>query len=528
MRNFSATRRFVLEGASAAALMAAGSCATANASPVVRIRDGRLSGFSRNGALVFLGIPYGASTAGAMRFLPPAPPVRWRDVFNATRLGQRAPQTGQPIYALPGAGSYMAGGRHDELLQLNEPMGEDCLVLNVLTPGTDRARRPVIVYIHGGGFTTGSGATMSVSDRFVAEHDTVVVTVNHRLGALGFAYLGDLSPRYEAGNPGMLDLIAALEWVRDNIHAFGGDPEKVTISGESGGGAKVALLMAMPQATGLFRAAIIESGILPMPAPAADAANAVRNFMSQRGLSNADALQALPAEELLTISASGPVADGHTLTADPWRAAPSTAASLPLMIGHCAHEVTGFMLGRDRSVFDLDWAQLPARLAQGLHRSEAELAPALAAYRAAYPNENASGIFFRMMSIDLFGRSAVELADRKCTQQPPVFFYRFEYDTGLFGLRAFHTAELPLTMRMVLQPAAEPLSQRMAAAWANFARSGDPNADGSRDWPRYDPTQQRIMVFDRDVVPPGPDPEAAARGVLLTVLGPSESPRTGP
>lgn len=523
MTDVSVTRRRLLAGLSSTVITASMFArATVRAAPVVRIRDGRLCGFTRNGLQIFLGIPYGASTGGERRFLPPALPDSWRGVRVATRLGQRAPQTTEPVYATAGAGPYMAGGRQDELLRLQEPMGEDCLVLNVLTPRADHAARPVIVYLHGGGFSSGSGATMTMSDRFVAENDIVVVTVNHRLGALGYAYLGGLSPRYEIGNPGLLDLVAALKWVRDNIHAFGGDSGKVTIFGESGGGAKVALMMAMPQAAGLFRAAIIESGGISKLQSTEVATEAVKSFVarSEPAATNVEALQTMSSHDLQTIATSSPILDGHTLAAQPWlEAAPDTAASIPLLISYSAEEETGFLSQHDPSLLHLDWSQLPAKLAAAFHKSEAELAPAIEAYRSVYTNGDATEIFFRMQTIQRFGRLALLLANLKVMQDAPVFFYRFQYDPGLFGLRTFHTSDLPLTMRMVLQPAAEPLSKRLAGAFANFARHGDPNGPGLPAWPRYERTQQPIMLFDRDAIPAGPDPERAARSVLISIIG---------
>ena len=523
MTELPVTRRLLLAGLSSTAITVSTLArATANAAPVVRVRDGRLSGFTRNRVEIFLGIPYGAPTGGSRRFLPPARPEPWVGVRDATRFGERAPQTTPPVYATAGVGPYMTGGRQDELLRLGEPMGEDCLVLNVLTPRVDHAARPVIVYLHGGGFSSGSGATMTLSDRFVAENDIVVVTVNHRLGALGYAYLGGLSPRYEIGNPGLLDLIAALKWVRDNIHAFGGDPGKVTIFGESGGGAKVALMMAMPQVVGLFKAAIIESGGNSKLDSTQVATEAMKGFMTRHGLAttNVEALQTMSSHDLQTIATSSPIVDGHTLPAQPWiETAPPTAASIPLLISYSADEETGFLSQHDPSLLHLDWSQLPTKLAAAFHKSEAELAPAIEAYRSVYPQEDATDIFFRMQTIQRFGRAALLLANLKVMQDAPVFFYRFQYDPGLFGLRTFHTSDLPLTMRMVLQPVAEPLSRRLASAFANFARYGDPNGPGLPTWPRYERTQQPIMIFDRDVIPAGPDPEGPARAQLISIVG---------
>jgi para-nitrobenzyl esterase len=177
------------------------------------------------------------------------------------------------------------------------------------------------------------------------------------------------------------------------------------------------------------------------------------------------------------------------------------------------------MAGRDPSLLKLDWSQVPGKLAAAFRKSEAELAPAIEAYRKVYPNGDATDIFFRMETNQRFGRAAFMLANLKAAQPAPVFFYRFQYDPGLNGLRTFHTSDLPLTLRMVLQPAAEPLSKRLGGAFANFVRHGDPNGPGLPAWPRYEPTQQPMMLFDRDVIPAGPDPEGSARKLLYSIIG---------
>lgn len=331
----------------------------------------------------------------------------------------------------------------------------------------------------------------------------------------------------------MLDIVAALGWVKQNIHAFGGDPEKVTIFGESGGGAKVALLMAMPQAAGLFRAAIIESGVEPKPLEHSIAAERVNDFLAERGLTSADVdvLQALPAEALLSLgdgapsenaSASarlqaqvGPVADGQTLSTDPWREAPAGAAHIPLLMGHCAAEASLFL----RESGDMSWEDLHARLVDDLRLDPEGLSPVVTAYQASYPGASASELFVRMISVAMFGAGMIEMADKKSTQPASVFYYRFEYDTGLSSsLGAFHTAELPLAMRMVLRPEAETLSQRIAAAWANFARTGDPNGQGVPTWLRYDVTSRRKMIFDREVRSNEPDREDEPSERLIELL----------
>ena len=521
-------RSFGAAALAAAVSFVGGASAAPSAAPEAQTRQGRVRGFRRNGAEIFLGLPYGADTSGARRFLPPAPPASWTGVRDATRLGQRAPQLGGPIYANNPIAEYMAGGRAEELIALKEPMGEDCLVLNVLTPRADNRGRPVLVYMHGGGFTGGSGAVHTLGDRFVAEEDVVLVTVNHRLSLLGFLYLGDLSPTYAAGNPGLLDLVAALRWVRDNIAGFGGDPSKVTIFGESGGGAKVAYMLAMPQAQGLFRAAIIESGGLVTPTPRADGAKAARAVLDALSIAPEDVskLWDAPAAELLARDKTGgfvrPVLDGRTITTAGWdRGAPAVSANVPLIVGSCADEATLFVGMPDPGLFKLDWPALGPRLAAATKTDEAALAPAIAAYRQTYPGESASDIFFRMASIAVLGWNARMIAEAKSAQRPPVYLYRMEYDTGIPpGLRAFHTCELPLANRLVWQPKAEGLSKQIAGAWAAFARTGgDPNHPGLPRWERYRRGEfGPIMLFNLESRS-GPDPAARAETVLRTALG---------
>jgi para-nitrobenzyl esterase len=486
-------------------------------------RQGRVRGFVRNGATVFLGLPYGADTSGPRRFRPPQPPVAWDGVRDATRPGQRAPQV---VGAPPSDfANYFTGGRFDEISAMQEPMGEDCLIVNVVTPAVDGRRRPVLFYVHGGGFTSGSGLVMTLGDRFVVSEDVVLVTVNHRLGALGYMYLGDVAPELAESNPGIIDLVAALRWVRDNITAFGGDPGKVTLFGESGGGAKIGLLLAMPQAKGLFRAAVIQSGLLPEPLATDRATEATRAFMERVGAKNVSALHALPFERFTGAGMPGnmPVADGRTLIANPWTQVPSAAAELPLIIGYCKDETTLFALG-DPSLFKLEWADVTTRLTtDGPGRFSARVPSAaaervVAAYRAAFPHDSPSDCFFRISSDATFGRSMMTMAERKSAQKPPVYFYRIEFDTGFPpGLRALHTAELPMTVDLNFRPEAAGLSKQISGAWAAFARTGDPNHAGLPTWRRYDPGNKECMIFNV-ASRSGPDPQAVPRAVLFEAL----------
>jgi para-nitrobenzyl esterase len=517
------TRRTVL-AAGIGALAAAGTgwAAMAAETPRTRTRKGVLRGFVRNGASVFLGIPYGASTAGERRFLPPTEPAAWSGERDATQVGQRAPQAAMPVAsaALP-VFQYFTGGRYEELRAGGEAMGEDCLVLNVLTPRVDKAGRPVLVYVHGGGFVGGSGNVMTASDRLVMEEDIVVVTVNHRLGALGFLYLGGLSTRFAAGNVGMLDLVAALRWVRDNIAEFGGDPDKVTLFGESGGGAKIALLNAMPQAKGLFRGVIVQSGLLATPAPPTN--DAAASVLRELELASGDVskLQAMPVDRLLGATGPGiatwPVADGMTLKPNPWQEAPSSMLRLPMITGYCADEATIISLAEFAK--PLEWHALLARLSERFAQPEASIAPVVQAYRHAYATAGPVDIYSRMLSDCSFGRDMVHLADLKAKHEARVYFYRMEYiPPTIRYLRAFHTVELPLVGRMVVDPNAEALSRQLAGAWAAFARSADPNDAGLPHWPPRPTGGANLMQFS-EASRFGADPQATARAALNRLVG---------
>ncbi len=517
------TRRSVL---AAGMLAAASGCVNVfgDGIPRARTKYGVVRGFVRNGASIFLGMPYGASTAGKRRFLPPVEPASWTGERDATRFGQRAPQVvataseaTKPIY------SYFTGGRQSELEAYGDPMGEDCLVVNVLTPATDRAKRPVLFYIHGGGFTSGSGNAMTLCERLVMEEDVVVVTVNHRLGPMGFMYLGGLSPEFSEGNPGMLDLVAALRWVSANIAAFGGDPEKVTLFGESGGGSKIALLNTMPQARGLFRAAIVQSGLLV--SPDAPSNSGVLGVLESLGLPSNDVaqLQNIPFDKIISAAHKNvgyaPVADGITLRADAWATAPQTSASVPMIVGYCADELTLFF--PHEFMRPLEWSAARAKVAATLKQPEEVIARVFQAYRDAYPEASAHEIYSRILSDSTFGRDMTNLADRKATQQPPVYFYRMEYTPpSLSFLRSFHTVELPLVGRMVDARYAERLSRQMGRAWAAFARNGDPNHSGLPAWQPIQSSRDHIMLFGTDSRFVS-DPQGTARSQLMPLLSDS-------
>jgi para-nitrobenzyl esterase len=478
---------------------------------IISTEYGKVKGLETHGVISFRGIPYGGSTEGPQRFMPPGKPTPWKGVREAIKAGPRAVQSpdDKGIFSSPLLGPYFSGGRADAPQITAQADSENCLVLNVLTP-SPTGKRPVMVYIHGGGFSSGSGALTLLSDRFAGEQDVVLVGINHRLNAFGYTYLADLDPRYaDSGNVGQLDLIAALQWVRRNIAQFGGDASNLTIFGESGGGAKISALLAMPGAKGLFHRAIIESGSARQARTTEAAAEQTKKLLSVLGLrpTQLDALQSLPPAKLFAAfqSASdglglsgGPVVDGRSLPHQTWTPdAPPEARGVSLIIGNCKDESTLFSL-RGAALFSLNWDELLRReVAAGIPEPEAKTL--IAQYRQDYPRETPSDLYFRISSDRGARRNAIAQAEEKLKQgSGEVYMYHFSWNTPLLDgkLRAFHTAELPLAMRLVLYPQAEELSRQIAGAWAGFARTGNPNHTGLPHWDAYSTGKRSTMVFD--------------------------------
>jgi para-nitrobenzyl esterase len=361
-----------------------------------------------------------------------------------------------------------------------------------------------MIYIHGGGFAQGSGALTLLADRFVAEENIVLVGVNHRLNVFGYTYLGDLDPKYaNSGNVGQLDLVMSLKWVRDNIANFGGDPSNVTIFGESGGGAKISCLMAMPEAKGLFRRAVIESGSARSVRTKEAATEDTKKMLEALNLTPAEVgkLQSISADQLLSASRrNGPLVDGLSVPRQTWASgAPPESTGIPLIVGNDKEEARVFSVG-DPELYSLDWQTLPGRVIKsGIPQDKADMV--IAKYRELHPNETASDIYF-MIAADRGARTnAVRQAQAKLAQNSgDVYMYYFAWATPIYGgkLKAFHTAELPLAVRLVLNPEAEGLSKQIAGAWAAFARTGDPNHAGLPRWEKYSTAKKSTMVFDAE------------------------------
>ena len=501
--------------------------------PVVATTAGKIRGTYATGVYTFRGVPYGATTAGASRFQPPAKPRPWSDIREATALGPRSPQLLSAFHGFVPP--------EVEVMDRDETMSEDCLVLNVWTPALDHTRKlPVMVWLHGGGYTSGSGGFICYDGiQLARKHDVVVVTVNHRLAALGYLYLAGFgSERYAASsNMGNLDIVAALEWVRDNIAAFGGDPANVTLFGQSGGGGKVSSLMAMPAARGLFKRAIVQSGAALRGIARAAATQSAEQFLARLNLRprQVDKLQEVPLQRLLMATDAGagppinfgPVVDGHSLPADPFDpVAPVQSANVPLLIGTVETEVTFFP---GQPLDPIDAAELHSRVKQLLKStSDADVERVITAYRAGRPGAANTDLFLIMAS-DGFRAGILLEAERKAAQaEAPVYQYYFTWRSPVREgkLRTFHTLEIPFVFDNV--DAAKSmtgsgkdryeLATRMSSAWVAFARTGDPNHAGLPKWVPYDNTRRATMIFN-DECKLVDDPHGAEQRLLWSLQG---------
>jgi para-nitrobenzyl esterase len=506
---------------------------------IIQTTHGKINGEERNGIHIFRGIPYGGNCDGSNRFLPPPPADNWDGVRDCTKNGHIAVQFGGSISGLNEHEGYFSGGKPELFGVQDETKSENCLVLNVLTPKADDKKRPVLVYMHGGGFATGTGSLVLGSDDLVRDEDIVVVGVNHRLNIFGYLYLGALDAKYaESGMAGMLDLILALEWVRDNIEAFGGDPEKVTIMGESGGGMKVSTILAMEKAHGLFRYAIVESGSSPVGTTSPeDAAKTTAAVFEKLNITTIDELLAIPAEQLLMATLTprmgglGPVADSINLTynKDKNYIAPEISRDIPLLVGASEDELAVF---NPPETFDITWDTLRESLLKGTNAlsgsysqfTEQNVDEIIRVFKeTGTKNDSADHLYMKIVSLSSFlGAGAYYQAEAKAKQGgAPVYQYIIKYDTPLpraGGKKySWHTADLPLQFRVVLYPECEAISKLMSRQWAQFVRSGNPSVP-ELEWPAFTAGTQQIMVLD-DVSRVETNPLAEIQKVTGKLMG---------
>lgn len=478
--------------------------------PEAATTHGPVRGAVIDGIQVFKGIPYGATTAGENRFRAPQPPAAWRQVRDATRYGPRCYQLPAP----PDADSAWRSWTD------TSTMSEDCLTLSVWTPALrDSARRPVMVWLHGGGYSVGSGnSSINEGVRLARRGDVVVVSVNHRLNLFGYLHLADLGGAAfaDAGNAGQLDIIAALRWVRDNIQTFGGDPRNVMVFGESGGGGKVGALMAMPEAQGLFHRAAMQSGFgITFNTREMGTAFASR-FLQALGLKREQMgeLRRLPPEKLLAalneVTGGSPIAimpvvDGRHLPRHPFAPdATSLSADVPLLVGYNATETT--VLFPPPGVFELDWSGLERQLSKEIPGIRA--AEVISGLRALRPAATPSDLYFFITTERGMGNNARTVAERKSALgRAPVFLYRLAWPTPVLGgkLRTPHSLDVPLVFdnvgastSLVGNDTGTPqrVADAMSAAWIAFARSGSPNGPGLAQWPAFNPQRRSTMTFD--------------------------------
>ena len=495
--------------------------------PVVDTACGRLRGLAVDGTLAFKGIPYGDDTGGANRFLPPKPPVPWTGVRDATGHGPYAPQ-------FP---STRKGAYSDITLYDLQPgrMGEDCLVLNVWTSSLDpHANRPVMVHLHGGGWYSGSGSLPMFDGSMLSRFgDAVVVTLNHRLGAFGYLDLGAFGDeRYaDSGTVGMMDIVAALEWVRDNIAAFGGDPSRVLVFGQSGGGIKTSTLLAMPSAQGLVHRAGIMSGPSTRLIEPEESARYAEAFLRhlQVGPDRLDALAGFSMEDLLLAQAAverdfrtpgqGPrvflpvilkkgAIPRHPFDPD----APPTAHEVPLIVGSTLDE-RSYRLNNLR----LDWEGLAYEIAGHVGERAGWL---IERYRAEDPQATPYLLQARIETDLMFRRGIHRIAERKLEQGgAPVWQYLWTAPSPAYGGRygATHSIDLGPSMYDIRHGLNGPgdenriLADAIASAWCAFAETGDPNNERIADWPAFTLPRRSTMVFGADEIAAQDDPRGELR-----------------
>lgn len=479
---------------------------------VVETISGKIGGVSRNGSYVFRGIPYAAPPIGERRWLPPEPPEPWNGVRPAKEFAPVAPQPPMEIQFLEPPGKQL--------------QSEDCLYLNVWTPGLDSARRPAMVWIHGGYFTNGAASWPFYSGRILSTRgDVVVVTINYRLGALGFLNLNEITRgRIPAiGNEGLLDQVLALEWVRDNISRFGGDPNNVTIFGESAGAMSIGTLLAMPRSRGLFHRAILQSGAAHHVNSLERAEKVADAFLEILDIEPAEVkrLRALTERQLLDaqvevmarardlkLAMDGlplrPVVDGNVISELPIRAiASGSADNVAVLIGTNLDEWKLFAI-LDGGLASLDEAGLFQRCQSLI--PDGDVGGLIEAYRRIRGGRNLpmtpSELFIAIQSDRVFRMPAIKLAEAHYRRQQPTYMYLFDWVSPLMNgiLGACHGLEIGFVFGLLndsftgSDAEAQALSTKMQDAWAGFARHGHPGCESTGKWEPYGERRQTMIL----------------------------------
>ena len=453
--------------------------------PVIKTDKGYIRGITENNIAVFKGIPYAQPPVGDLRFMPPVAHNSWADTLNTTTFSSSAAQPWG-----------------------NKTMGsEDCLYLNLYTPAVDDHKRAVVVWVHGGSMTNGTGAGMN-GHAFSDKDDIVTVTINYRLGALGFLYMGDVDKRYaQSGNLGLLDVIAALQWIHQNIAAFGGDPSRVTVMGESAGAKLLSAVMVAPASKGLYQQAILESGSVQCIRDTVTAKNERIRLLNQLGLTAADAKQLLtiPADTIMKAqgkicegiagnSQLGPVYDRVTIPADGYQyAAAGRLSGIKAIIGTNENEGAAFTYPQT------DYSYPNANIFKPLFQNDAPMPYAY--YQQQVKTDSPYAAAVKTLTQYMYQIHSYRFAKVLTGRGTTVWMYRYKYQNGRpFGAR--HGDELHYiwdTEKILASnddDAKKQLAQSLHGAWVAFIKTGDPNIANAPQWPKYTNTRRQVMVFD--------------------------------
>ena len=469
---------------------------------IVESAYGKVEGERIGDINVWKGIPYAKPPVGPLRFRAPEPIEAWDGVRDATEFGPIAPQV--PSEVMNFLGTEM------------ETANEDCLYLNVWSPGADDKRRPVMVWIHGGAFAAGSGSSpMYDGTSFAVEGDVVVVTINYRLGVFGFLHVGEAGGEDFAGsgNCGIQDQVAALRWVQENIEKFGGDPDRVTVFGESAGAMSIGVLLAFPSAKGLFHQAILQSGAAANIHNAEIAEKVASRLLAALDIGPDDLgkLRDIPAEQLIKTAALlpymslVPVIDGVTLPKHPEQALAEGAASgIPVLIGTNKDEYRLF------SYFDPRWKNEDEKEILSIFEQTFGLGWAGISQQLPENEKLNQDIYDGLLTMSVFTAPAIRLAERQVKQGASVWMYRFDWESPVLegGLKACHALEIPFVWNTVKKPGVEKLTgdalereklaRDMQQAWIHFAKSGNPNTQELPDWPAYELEQRGVLIFNNE------------------------------